>query len=182
MYGELGERPLVDALEVDAATTVGEAVANADGRWVVITGREGAPISAAAPAALAAEPPDRTLAEVLPYLAATVVAAADTPVSGLVDSWVVGEIGPDSAFIVMAHGRVSGIWAGPGLQEMVRLHGLGWSDTGLPGDIEIPLLTRACGHVEQGANCTSVEQFAERPAVPPACANPAGLSPHAFVW
>jgi len=165
------------------SATVGEAAEHAQGRWVVITRPDGTAISAADPATLGRLGPGRTIGSVLADLPPAVIAAAETPVGYLVQSWMADEIEPESAFVAVAHGQVAGVWAGQDMRRAVAFAASRsiW-DPELPGDIQIPLLTRRCRYSAGGVACTSVEQFAERPDPTPPCANPIPLTPHRFEW
>ena len=127
---------------------------------------------------------DRPLAESIAELPPTVIVPSGTRMRDLLRSWVVDEIEPDSGFVVVAGSEVVGVWAGADMRHTVAVSGERgtFSDSELPGEIKIPLLTHACRHVEGGARCSSVQLFPEPPVRPVPCANPAGLSPHDFAW
>lgn len=181
--GRLGDRDLSEALVVAASTTVGEALARAEQRWLVIAGSNGSPISAVHSRSLGNEPTERLLVTLVPRLPPVVIASGSTPVTVLLASWVIDELEPGSVIIVMDGDRVAGIWAGP---DMLAMMALGtrrafW-DSELAGEIRIPLLTRACRHREGDTACTAVLQFPERPRQLAECPNPAQLAAHDFAW
>jgi hypothetical protein len=182
-WGLLADRQLFDLVEVEASATVGEATERAHGRWVVVTQSDGTAISAVDPASLGRVAAGRTIGSVLADLPPAVIAAAETPVRCLVHSWMADEIEPGSAVVAVSQGRVSGVWAG---QDMLRTFAFAGSrslwDPQLPGEIQIPLLTRRCRYLAGEVACTSVAQFAERPDPAPPCANPVPLTPHHFEW
>jgi len=182
-WGHLGDRQLFDVVEVQMSATVGEATERAHGRWVVVTQPGGTTISAADPTTLGRFRAGQTIGSVLADLPPVVVAAADTPVEYLVQSWMADEIEPGSAFVAVSHGQVSGVWAGQDMRQTVAFapsRSL-WSPE-LPGDIQIPLLTRRCRYSVGGVTCTAVGQFAERPDPTPPCTNPIPLTAHRFEW
>ena len=182
-WARLADRQLFDLVEVEMSATVGETTERAHGRWVVVTQPDGTAISAADPASLGRFAAGRTLGSLLADLPPAVIAAAETPVEYLVHSWMADEIEPESAFVAVSQGRVSGVWAGRDMLNMVAFAGSRslW-DPALPGDIQIPLLTRRCRYSAGGVTCTSVAQFAERPDPTPPCANPIPLTAHRFGW
>ncbi|MFI5897501.1 hypothetical protein ACIA5D_46160 [Actinoplanes sp. NPDC051513] len=183
-WGEVGDRPLAEAATVASSGTVHDAVGRAGTGWVVITDGTGSPLAAAAPGAFAGQPADRPLAESIHELPPTVIVPSGTRMRDLLRSWVIDEIEPDSGFVVVAGGEVVGVWAGADMRHTVAVSGErgAFTDAELPGEIKIPLLTHVCGYVEGGARCSSIQLFPEPPAQPVRCANPAGLSPHAFAW
>lgn len=183
-WGEVGDRPLADAATVATTGTVDEAVRRAGRGWIVITDEARFPIAAAAPGALDGQPRTKHLAEAIHELPPTVIVASSTRLHDLLRSWVIDEIEPDSGFVVVAGGEVVGVWAGPDMRHTVALSGerSAISDNELPGEIKIPLLTRACRYVQGSVHCSSVQIFPEPPAEPVQCANPGGLSPHPFAW
>ena len=182
-WGLLADRQLFDLVEVEISATVGEATERAHGRWVVVTQPGGTAISAADPASLGRFAAGRTIGSVLADLPPVVVAAAETPVGYLVHSWMADEIEPGSAVVVVSHGRVCGVWAGVDMLRTVAFASTRslW-DPQLPGEIQIPLLTRSCRYSAGDATCTAVAQFAERPDPAPPCVNPIPLTPHHFEW
>jgi hypothetical protein len=182
-WGELGDRQLFDMVEVEMSATVGEAIEQARGRWVVIMQSDGTTMSAVDSTTLGRLAAERTIGSVLADLPPVVTAAAETPVGYLVHSWMADELEPGSAFVAVSHGRVSGVWAGQDMRSAVAFAASRslW-DPELPGDIQIPLLTRRCRYSAGGVTCTSVAQFAERPDPTPPCANPIPLTAHRFEW
>lgn len=165
------------------SATVGEATERAQGRWIVVTQPDGTAISAADPASLGRFAAGRTIGSVLADLPPAVIAAAETPVGYLKHSWVADEIESESAVVAVSHGRVSGVWAGKDMLHTVAFAASRslW-DPQLPGEIQIPLLTRRCRYSADQVTCTAVTQFAERPDPTPPCVNPIPLTPHHFEW
>jgi hypothetical protein len=183
-WGRVGDRPLAEAATVPITGTVDDAAASGGDGWVVVTDEAGLPIAAAAPGAFHEQPRGRPLARAIHELPPTVIVPSATRIRDLLHSWVVDEIEPDSGFVVITGADLVGVWAGPDMRHTVAVSGErgGYADTQLPGEIKIPLLTHACHYVEATAPCPSVQLFPERPAAPVPCANPGGLSPHAFTW
>jgi hypothetical protein len=182
-WGHLGDRQLFDVVEVEMSATVVEATERAHGRWVVVTQPDGTAISAADPTTLGRFAAGQMIGSVLADLPPVVIAAAETPVEYLVRSWMADEIEPGSAFIVVSRGRVSGVWVGEDMRRTVAFAASRsfWAPE-LPGDIQIPLLTRRCRYSASGVTCTAVGQFAERPDPAPPCDNPIPLTAHRFEW
>jgi hypothetical protein len=182
-WGELGDQRLSEVVELDQSATVGDAIEQADGRWIVIAGPDGTALSAVDPATLGQYAVENPIGTVLADLPPVVTAAAETPVGYLLQSWMADELEPGSAFIAVSDDGVAGVWAGP---EMLRAVAFaanrGVWDPDLPGEIKIPLLTRNCRYSEGGVACTSVAQFAEPPDPAPPCDNPIPLTAHRFEW
>lgn len=182
-WGRLDDRVLFDVVEVKLSATVGNAIECAQGRWVVVTQADGSAVSAADPNTLGRFAAWRAIGSVLADLPPAVVAAAETPVGYLVRSWMADEIEPGSAFVAISQGQVRGVWAGQDMRSTVALATSRsvWAPE-LPGDIQIPLLTRRCRYSTGARTCTAVDQFAERPDPTPPCANPVPLTAHRFEW
>jgi hypothetical protein len=183
-WGEVGDRPLANAATVASTRTVDDAVERAGRGWIVITDDAGSPVAAAGPGAFDGQPRTRRLAAAIHELPPTVIVASSTRVHDLLRSWVIDEIEPGSGIVVVASGNVVGVWAGSDMRYTVAVSGerSAYSDSELPGEIRIPLLTRACHYIEGTVNCPSVQVFSEAPAQPVQCENPGGLLPHEFAW
>lgn len=181
--GRLGDRDISEAVVVAATTTVGEALAQAEQRWLVILGADGAPVTAVHPDSLGGEPAECPLADVVSRLPPVVIASRSMPMTTLLASWVIDELEPGSVIVVMDGDQVAGIWAGPDMLAMMALgRSRSFWDSELPGEIKIPLLTRACRYREGDTACTAVLQFPERPRQLVECPNPALLAAHEFAW
>ncbi len=183
-WGRVGDRPLAEAATVPLTGTVDDTVASGGDGWIVVIGEDGSAIAAAAPGAFDGQPGDRPLARAIHELPPTVIVPFATPMRVLLQSWVVDEIEPDSGFVVVAGRDVAGVWAGRDMRLAVAVSGErgAYTDSELPGEIKIPLLTHACHYIEVTAPCPSVQLFPEPPAAAVPCANPGRLSPHAFAW
>jgi hypothetical protein len=181
--GRLRDRHLAEAGTVPATATVGQAVAEAAGRWLVVLGPDGGPMGAVHPDRLAGLSPGTTLEAALRTCPPSLTAWADTAVRALVHSWAFDQVEPDSAVIALDPSGVVGVWAGDDLRQAAALglSRMGW-DAALPGQITIPELLHTCGYTEAASRCPATLSFPEYPDDPPACPNPGGLAPHRFTW
>lgn len=141
------------------------------GQWVVIVDDSGAPVAAAAPG----RPPGSSL----------VVADADLPADAALESPAFDDLDPDTGVVLVEGKQIVGVWAGVSLTRALlqgSTRGL-ISGSSLPSYPEhIPLLVRACAHVESGVTCGTTNRFQRRPSVMPPCPNANRLSPHKFAW
>ena len=182
-YARLGDRPLRRAIGVPATTTVAQALRRTEGNWLVVLDSDGVPLSTVAPDDLARATGDATLAALVPGLPPVLTAAVSIRITDLLASPLLDEFEPGSAVIATDGDRVVGVWAGPDLMAAVATGTpRAYWEAELPGEITIPLLTRACRYTQEGTDCTGVLRFPERPRQPPPCPNPGALSAHDFVW
>jgi hypothetical protein len=179
-WGILADQRLAEGVTASPAETVGAARDRSAGRWVVVVEGATGVMATASPVILGRMTAERTLSSVLADLPPVIIAAEETPIGFLAKSWMASQLEDGSAVVVTGRGGIPrGVWAGPDMLTAVAFASRrSLFDPQLPGDIQIPLLTRVC----RFPGCGAVERFAEPPEEPPACPNPAGLTEHPFGW
>jgi hypothetical protein len=185
LSGRLSSRPLADATAVPISDTVAQALAQTEGRWIVAVDAAGTALGAVSRATLDHQHADRSVTAVIRDMPPAVIADAAVPLRAFLASWMIDEIDTGSAVIVIVDGGAYQVWAGPDLNRTIALAvsgGATFSDTELPGDIAIPLLSKACQFRDGQTACPAMRLFPERPTSMPACDNPAGLTAHRFRW
>jgi hypothetical protein len=111
------------------------------------------------------------------------VADAATPLDVALASAALSELDEDGAVVVLDGDRVLGVWAGLDLATaLMRGISRQATDAGLPGEISVPLIRKACRYGQNGVCCAQPLTFTEKPPVMPDCPNVRGLTPHPFGW
>ncbi|MET8944751.1 hypothetical protein ABZX30_14500 [Streptomyces sp. NPDC004542] len=142
--------------------------------WLVLTGEDGQPRAVVPPDGLDGQRPEAELSALTDVLTGFVKAHPTTTVTHALNTGAFRTLDPDTPVILCDERGVVGVWAGFDLADAIlRGPARGVGDTGLPGRIDVPVVTRLC------RVCGSAMTFAEKPAGSVACT---GRPPHDFGW
>ncbi|MFM9697841.1 cupin domain-containing protein [Streptomyces europaeiscabiei] len=167
------------ALAVGQTTSVGETSNRADhNQWLAIVSETGEVTAALHAVTLAGYDPRLPISSILPRLPAMIRVSAEVTPASLIDSWMLDELQPESAIIVVGSDSVH-VVSWPFLQE--KLENVD-PVRGVYGNPAIRELIKFCKFECATNVCGHQESFAAKPKEMPICPDPTKLGIHPFAW